>query len=877
MDIDALVNHGGSPVIDTASETIRNDQYWKGFFPSGHVLNAMSSAIFTGFHKTFQEQNGKYTGITSDTDRRIHARNSLEEIEVGHGGELEAGKYILLRYLDPPWQGFYDVLKVINQDLIIGRVYLGGYPNGTRLFTFSMSRRYSFASMTVQDHAALFAAGAAPDAADLDGVRRMDAISNANEAGGITWLQFQNLPDGNFTARYELLGLVEGLVTPSFLKDHFQLNDFTTFHDEIRKVTPYILVGKYMTPLPPVISQMVSNSSLGLFHTEAGGEFGFYYLLTRAAGAGLPVNSLLCPFLDAQLPDGVGMTFDEEMVGWYFPGASSPASGRAGDLTIAARIPASGTPQGAVSCQFDVRMAVRDVNEFVDGYEHEAQIGGTISFGQFAGNAPATFPVDGGRNTFQYLAVNPQTSEAEMRYHIEFADTAGQRYCLEGTKYMQKDPAVPAVRDLLNDYTTLYCHVYQLAPDGTRTQTGIGYLKFRTFENLAAVSNLAGFLTSFQVTGTSDPVLQLQARLRFIAFTAQFVEREYDPLGFPVAEFASEVQAEVLRGAQTPDYFSTRPTADLQSILHDTPSLELGQIVNTGAVRIDYEQRRIFRDSFWKGSFAEDSLLGWEQKVRASLLGDAAEQAGQTFAGGSFWKRFDSVRNGVASGYVVNYEIRALPGLPEVRQVAYPDNQRRYFKQGDAVLLLNYTNDPYKVAYDTIKVIDAQSAIGVMHLGTFPDGLEFATFVMARNNYPFENMSIEDHWLIFSDPRNAPPEPAVLAGQWERAADSAALDGDHSSQPVSPVLFSVSFQPEGQQIRAAYEAAGAQFSQNLDAAALAAQFRVIDADTVLGTCVLPQSPVLSAALSWFIQLVGGSAQVCFLLERARADAASGRS
>ena len=46
------------------------------------------------------------------------------------------------------------------------------------------------------------------------------------------------------------------------------------------------------------------------------------------------------------------------------------------------------------------------------------------------------------------------------------------------------------------------------------------------------MGNLAGFLTSFQVTGTGDPVMQFQARMRFIAFTAQFVQREYDPLAF---------------------------------------------------------------------------------------------------------------------------------------------------------------------------------------------------------------------------------------------------------------------------------------------------------------------------------------------------------
>ncbi|HUK17612.1 MAG TPA: GMC family oxidoreductase [Bryobacteraceae bacterium] len=541
MGIDTLVNHGGAPAIDLASQTIRNDTCWKGYFPRGHVLNAMSSAIFTGFRKAFQQQNGKYTGITSDTDGRIQARNSLEAVEAGHDtGTLEPGKYILLRYLDPPWQGFYDVFKIINQDLLIGRVYLGTYPNGARLFTFPMSRRYSFGDMTVADHADLYAAASSPTAADLNGVWRMDVISNANHAGGVAYLQFQNLPDGRFVARYELMGVMEGLVTPTFLKDHFQLNDFTTFHDEIRKVSADFLVGKYMTALPAAISPLVSNSSLGLFHSETGGEFGFYYMLTRATQAELPTNTLLRPFLDAQLPDGIGMTFDEEMVGWYFPGATTPAPGRDGDLTIAARIPASGTPDGAVTCQFDVHMTIQDVNEFVDGYEHEAEMGGTISFGQFGGQAPATFQIDGSNSIFNYLRVNPQTGEAEMRYHIEFMDTGGQRFALDGVKYMQKDTGFPPIADLLSDYTTLYTHISQILPDGTSKEIGIGYLKFRTFENLAAVSNLAGFLASFQVSGTGDPVMQLQARLRFIAFTAEFVQREYDPLAFATAQSAAE-------------------------------------------------------------------------------------------------------------------------------------------------------------------------------------------------------------------------------------------------------------------------------------------------------------------------------------------------
>jgi cholesterol oxidase len=533
LGIDVLVNKGGDPVIDLAHQTIRNDSYWKGFFPRGNVLNALSAAIFTGFKKEFHVNGGRYSGVTSDTDNRILARNSLEVVDVPHdsGGTLEPGKYVLLRYLDVPWQGFYDVFKVINEDLLIGRAYLGDYPNGARLFTFPMSRRYSFDQMTVSDHDVLYAHGASPTAADLDGVWRMDVISNANHAAGVAYLQFSAKPDGRFEARYQLFGLMEGLILPTFLQDHFQLNDFTPFHDEIRKVSGDFLVGKYVVDLPPGLASLLSNSSLGIFHTDKSGQFGFYYMLTRAAGMELPTNTLLRPFLDAQLPDGVGMTFDEQMVGWYFPGEHTPAPGREGDLTIGARIPASGNPPGGVDCTFRGHMTIRDVNEFVDGYQHEATISGTMNFGQFENLGPSTFTIDQANSRFYYLRINPATREAELDYHIEFVSTDGRRFQFDGVKYVQKDQSGGnAIAQLLQDYTTLYCHVREKLADGTARETGIAYLKFRTFEDLAAAANFAGFLASLQITGTDNPLIRFQAQLRFLAFTAQFVIREFDPL-----------------------------------------------------------------------------------------------------------------------------------------------------------------------------------------------------------------------------------------------------------------------------------------------------------------------------------------------------------
>ncbi|MFB3922934.1 MAG: GMC family oxidoreductase N-terminal domain-containing protein [Terriglobia bacterium] len=807
LGIDVMLNKGGAPKIDVASRTIRSDQYWKGFFPRGHILNQMSSALFTGFKKGFRKEGPKYTGITSDTDDHIHARNSLEEVTLDKpAGTLEAGKFILLRYLDFPWTGYYDIFKVINENLLIGRVYLGEYPNGIRMFTFPMTRVHNFEQMTVSDHQALFAAGGAPTREELRGIWQMDVISNANHAGGVAYLKFDPKPDGRLEARYLLMGLFEGLVLPSFVQDHFQLNDFTPFHDEIRKVTADFMVGKYVTGLPPAVASFFGSSSLGVLRTEPDGQFGFNYMLTRSDLKKLPTVSILSPFLDVNLPDGVGLTFNEEMVGWYFEGATTPTQDRAGDLTIADRIPASGEPEGGSACKFNVRMTARDLNEFIDGLEHEASMAGTITFAKFAGETNATYPIDAQNCRFNYLRVNPATGEAEMRYHIEFTGPAGRRFIFEGTKYMQKDEGsgLRAAREVLDDYTTLYVHVYERKPGQPDSRLGLAYMKFRTFEDLAALGNIVGFLGSFKIMGTDDPLIQMQARMRFLAFTAQFVQLEYDPLAPDIGSFQQDVHLEVLRGADTPDYFSTRATGDLQQILRDTPTLPLDSLLNTGKVTFDFEKKRVFRDSFWKGSFAKDTLLGWEERVRNGGLGESAVKNGKVFAGGSFWKRFDAVNNGVAEGYVVNYELAFLPGDPRVREVVYPDNNRRYFKKGDKVLLLNYINDPYKQVYDTIKVLDAQNAIGVMHLGEFPNGLEFATFVMARNNYPFEKMSVDDHRLLFKDLHTKVPTADQLQGEWNGNLVVVPHATSTLLNRLNPVLFQLSFTTQGAKLRARY-------------------------------------------------------------------------
>jgi cholesterol oxidase len=868
LPIEKFVNKGISK-LDIGVRTIQNDAYWKGFFPQRHILNTLSSAIFTGFKKTFSKQGDKYTGITNDTDGRITAHNTLEEVNITRqSGTLEPGKYILLRYLDPEWAAFYDILKLINDDLIIGRVYLGEYPNGMRMFTFSMTRRYGFQQMTVTDHDSLYMAGTAPTKESLNGVWRMDIVSNNNHLASAAYLEFELKPDGRLASRYRLMGLFEGLVLPSFAQDHFQLTDFTPFHDEIRQVAPDFMVGKYVTGIVPDLSTIWNGANLGIFHSKPGArEFGFYYTLTRAEGAALPVNPLLAPFLDAQLPDGVGLSFDEEMNGWFFEDATLTGSGRAADLTLNDRIPATGQPAGAVPSGFQAKITARDINEFVDGAAHEAGIKGTVRLGDRAGT------IDEQNSRFQYLVVNQASGEAEMRYHLVFR--AGQdTYLLEGRKHMGRSGrgGVDAIRELLRNYTTLYCDVYKLRANGDRNHIGLAWLKFATFENFAAIGNLAGFLGSFTVTGTDDPRLQLQARMRFIAFTAQFAQREYDPLSPDIGRLDLDVRAEILRGAETPDYFSTRPTTDLQDILRESMTLPLQSLLNTGAVSLDLPHMRIGRDIFWKGSFARDTIIGWEERARLAAVGTAGLAAGSAFAPGAFWKRFDAIAGGAATGRVVNYDIDALPGDPLVREAVYPDNNRRYLRQGDKVLLLTYRNDPYRPVYDVIKVLDENNAIGVMHLGEYPNGFEFSTFVMARYTYPLERMSAEDHRLLFGRQGISPPSPDVARGDWE--GHLILLDQASTTLLTAPKTAAFRFSSSDGRFRVGFETGGTvKWSEDLPVGA--ADIRALDTDTLIGKWSAASLPAsLLESLRGYVEPYAGEVVYYFLLQRLKA--ATGR-
>jgi hypothetical protein len=426
----------------------------------------------------------------------------------------------------------------------------------------------------------------------------------------------------------------------------------------------------------------------------------------------------------------------------------------------------------------------------------------------------------------------------------------------------------------------LFCHVYELGEQEDRppTELGTAYLKFKTFEDLAAVRNLTDFLRSFKITGTSDPFLQLQGQMRFLAFTAQFVLREYDPIAPEPMSLAPDVRNEVLRNADTPDFFSTRSSAELQAALRAAPTLPLESLINTGDVKFDFEKRRIFRDSYWKGSFAADTALGWEERVRNSVFGARGVKDASIYTGGSFWKRFDRIENGVAYGHVVNYELDFIPGKPEVRRVQYPDANRAYFQQGDDILLLTYTNQPYRIVYDTIKVIDDNSAIGVMHLGDFPNGLEFATFVMERHNYPFEKMSVPDHHAIFNDPRTRVPKPEELPGEWHGHLVLLTRPNTSLLNQANPVLFRIIFEADGDSVKARFRfgmisiGSEVEFSDEYlkitNITSFHDEIRLIGDDMLIGKWASPElNPILLRGLQDYLEPEQNRFSIYYVLTR----------
>jgi cholesterol oxidase len=548
MGIETLLNRG-EIVFDPAEEIIENGSCWRAFLPKGHVLNHMSAAFLSGIRYSFQRQNDRYLGIAGDQEQRLQIRLSAEEISAGNGANDIGGTAILARYLDSPWEGFHTVFKAIGENLMIGRAYVGVYPtNVVRLFTFALTRRYTVFQMTAAEHRTLFESGAAPAGVDFAGTWRVDVVSNANHIGALAYLNFEPRPDGRWQSRCHMPGLVEYLLMPIEVEDHFQLSDFTPFHDEVRKAGQLVL-GCYVTgdsrhPYGPTLG------SLDVLISESPGRSSFRYILSRPGSPGMAGPTLLQQYLDIRLPDGIGVSYQEEYTGDYVSGTSQNR-GREADLALAERfLSGAGSPGNASPCTVRLTATITDVNDFVEsGIAHEALLRGTISFANFPEVGQASFPVEEGRGSSGYVRINEATGEAEIEYRLEFESQDLRRFVLKGRKYLCRDErgSLRTISDCLADYTTLFAHLferdtaYDEAHGEQLRELGAAYLRFNYFQDLVASRNRDAFLSLFTVTGTQDRTLASFAKLRYLAFMGRFLRAD------PQAASGVDLDAVVVR------------------------------------------------------------------------------------------------------------------------------------------------------------------------------------------------------------------------------------------------------------------------------------------------------------------------------------------
>jgi hypothetical protein len=177
-------------------------------------------------------------------------------------------------------------------------------------------------------------------------------------------------------------------------------------------------------------------------------------------------------------------------------------------------------------------------------------------------------------------------------------------------------------------------------------------------------------------------------------------------------------------------------------------------------------------------------------------------------------------------------------------------------------------------------VLDDQNAVGVMHLGDFPNGLEFATFVMARNNYPFEKMSVEDHLSLFRDPRTSVPTPGQLEGQWNGSLIFVPRPNSTLLNQLSPVVFQVAFVAQGTQWRAQYKFGLLTGASNLEMtpefaklnpfALFQDEIRMIDDETMIGRWILTEEvAVLADPLKNYLELGSNSCSFYYILTRTK--------
>jgi choline dehydrogenase-like flavoprotein len=248
--------------FDPETLTISNNSHWKGIFPRDSNIRNTLTLYFGGFWKKFTKPNGAagIEGITHPYEIQVFARNRAIEKEING-----LGKVVLLEYLDPPYNMFYDVLKIVDGNTVLGKAFLGDPSLGREILTFSMSRKYPFEFMTEADHEMLYQKMKKPTFDSMIGIWKGQLVSDSKWSDPVFQFRyyFEDTSGKTLKNDYIFGNILAGTAIVIDKGDHLEMQDATggIFHDEIRQVNDDILIGKYYSSQNQIFSWLPEGLS----------------------------------------------------------------------------------------------------------------------------------------------------------------------------------------------------------------------------------------------------------------------------------------------------------------------------------------------------------------------------------------------------------------------------------------------------------------------------------------------------------------------------------------------------------------------------------------------------------------------------------------
>ena len=288
---------GQNWTFDKNTLMIHNNIYWKGFYGRNSDVMTTSLRSFGGFYKRFRRLDSEsFSGVTKPFNVPVFAQSLAKQKELaGHG------KIIHLEYRDAPYNQAYDILKMIDENNILGKAFLGRFGTGQLMFDFSMSKDYHVDFMGEDDLSTLFyddLYSHTPTKDEMVGTWEGSLVSDSFVTPRSQIFDFKYDGSGEYQMHYNFANTLQGFSEVSASNDLFRFDDFTPFHDELRMIRPDFVVGKWVTNWSMLTSSRFSIEELKTLINEGASNFQILDSIYKIFNIRLP-----------RLPQDIGVSF----------------------------------------------------------------------------------------------------------------------------------------------------------------------------------------------------------------------------------------------------------------------------------------------------------------------------------------------------------------------------------------------------------------------------------------------------------------------------------------------------------------------------------------------------------------------------------------